>query len=78
MKLKYRKGCGRYVFVEGLRGFTFDTDKVFMASFDLNSLVTNVPLDETIDIIVNKTFNNSALYNGSSLLQFRKVLCHSV
>ena len=52
--------------------------KLSYLAFDINSLVTNVPLDETIDIIVNKTFNNSALYNGSSLLQFRKVLCHSV
>ena len=30
-----------------------------MASFDVKSLFTNVPLDETIDIIINKAFNNA-------------------
>ena len=52
--------------------------EVFMTSFDVNSLFTNVPLDETIDIIVNKAFNNSALYNGFSTSQFRKLLCLSL
>ena len=27
-----------------------------MASFDVKSLFTNIPLDETIDIIINKCF----------------------
>ena len=49
-----------------------------MASFDINSLFTNVPLDETIDIIVKKAFNNSALHSGFSVTQLRKLLCLSV
>ena len=64
--------------LEELRSFNFDTDKLFMASFDINSLFTDVPLDETIDIIVDKAFNNSALYNGFSVSQLRKLLCLSV
>ena len=67
-----------FSFLEELRSFNFDTDKVFMDSFDVNSLFTNVPLDETIDIIVNRAFNNSTLYNGFSAPQFCKLLCLSV
>ena len=66
-----------FSFLEELQSFNFDTDKVFMASFNVNSLFTNVPLDETIDI-ANKGFNNSALCNGFSASLFRKLLCLSV
>ena len=67
-----------FSFLEELRSFNFDTDKDFMASFDVNLLFTNIPLDETVDVVVNKAFNNSALYNGFSALQFHKLLCLSV
>ena len=49
-----------------------------MASFDVNSLFTNVPLDETIDIIVNKAFENATLYHGFSVSQLHKLLCLGV
>ena len=35
-----------------------------MASFDIKSLFTNIPLDETIDIIVNKCFSNTYRFHG--------------
>ena len=48
-----------------LGSFTFCQDiqnqnsSLFMASLDVDSLFTNVPLDETIDIIMNKLRNNN-------------------
>ena len=30
-----------------------------MSSFDVESLFTNIPLNETIDIVITKLFNNS-------------------
>ena len=49
-----------------------------MASFDINSLFTNVPLDETIDININRAFNNAMLLNGFSLTNFRTLLNFAV
>ena len=50
----------------------------FMASFDIDSLFTNVPLDETIDIAVNKLFGRKKKYEGFSKEQFRKLLSLAV
>ena len=49
-----------------------------MASFDIDSLFTNVPLDETIDITVNKLFGKKKKYEGFSKEQFRKLLSLAV
>ena len=35
------------------------TNSSKLVSFDIESLFTNVPLDETIDIAVNKVYNNN-------------------
>ena len=51
---------------------------LFVVSFNVNWLFTNVPLDETIDIIVNKAFENATLYHGFSVFQLRKLLCLGV
>ena len=51
---------------------------VFMVSFDIDSLFTNIPLDETIDIIINRAFQNSTLFRGFSNLELHKLLCLSV
>ena len=50
----------------------------FMASFDIDSLFTNVPLDETIDIAVNKLFGRKKKYEGFSKEQFRTLLTLAV
>jgi hypothetical protein len=45
-----------------------------MASFDVKSLFTNIPLDETINIIINKCFANATHYHSISRDQFRNLL----
>ena len=45
-----------------------------MVSFDIESLFTNVPLHETIEICVNKLFANSSLVHGFGKRDFRKML----
>ena len=47
-------------FVPQLNPFNNNSDKLLMASYDVESLYTNVPLTETIDIITNIVFSNSA------------------
>jgi len=42
-------------FVNNIADLTPDTDK-YMVSFDVESLFTNIPTDETIEIILNRVF----------------------
>src|SRR5215469_12718355 len=51
----------------------------FLTSFDIQNLFTNIPVYETIDIIINTLFptNNTTLHNLSST-QFRKLLTNTV
>ena len=49
-----------------------------MASFDINSLFTNVPLEETIDINVKKLFGRKKKFKGFTKEEFRKLLCFAV
>ena len=59
-------------------------NNVFMASFDVTSLFTNIPLDETIKIIVDQLFSNSNNFEGFSRDEFVKLLnlavknCHFI
>jgi len=45
-----------------------------MTSFDIESLFTNVPVKETIDIIVNSLFQSGDRLDGFSSTQFKKML----
>ena len=45
-----------------------------MASLDVDSLFTNVPLDETIQICVNELFNSSQMVSGVNKQQFLEML----
>ena len=45
-----------------------------MASFDVVSLFTNIPLDETIEIITEELFQNSNDFQGFSKEQFSELL----
>ena len=46
-----------------------------MASFDIKSLYTNVPLTETINIIMNLAFSdNNSTFNKYNKFQFKKLL----
>ena len=53
-----------------------------MASFDVTSLFTNIPLDETIEIIAGQLF--SEIFHGFSRVEFVKLLnlavknCHFI
>ena len=47
-----------FTFANFIQNFQFDSTKTFMCSFDISSLFTNVPLDETIGICAD------ALYRG--------------
>ena len=47
---------------------------LIMASLDVDSLFTNIPLNETIDIVTDKIFENKQRVNGLLKLDFRKLL----
>ena len=49
-------------------------NNVVMASFDVTSLFTNIPLDETIKIIADQLFSNSNHFEGLSREDFVKFL----
>ena len=49
--------------------------RLFMVSFDVQSLFTNVPLTETIDIIINRLFpSDTSLFHSFDKHNFRKLL----
>ena len=64
--------CGTYMvsdtfsFVNELIKSNFSSDNLIMASFDIKSLFTNIPLDETIDIITNRLFRNTTHFHNFS------------
>ena len=47
---------------------------VVMTSFDVTSLFTNIPVDETIEIISNQIFANRVFFEGLDRSQFIKLL----
>ena len=60
--------------------FAFATDirsqnpDLFMTSFDIDSLFTNLPLDETIELCVKKTFGRKKKYKGFTKGEFKALL----
>ena len=67
-----------FSFVQELLNNDINTDNVFMASFDIASLFTNIPVDETIQIISNHLFANCMYFGGFDRSQFTKLLSLSV
>ena len=45
-----------------------------MGSVDVDSLFTNIPLQETIDIYANTLFENTERIEGLSKLQFKELI----
>ena len=45
-----------------------------MASFDIDSLFINLPLDETIEIRVKKIFGRKKTFKGMSKIEFKTLL----
>ena len=50
-----------FTFVKDVRNFTFSPSSVFLCSFDISSLFTNVPLVETIQLCADALHNNNVL-----------------
>lgn len=52
-----------------------DADKLYMCSFDIESLYTNIPVNETINIILDNIFlTANFIYNGFSKKSFKTML----
>ena len=51
-----------------------DSNTSMMVSCDIESLFTNVPVKETIDIILNKLFSNTKIYEGFTRSDFQSLL----
>ena len=67
-----------FSFVQELLNIDINTDNVFMASFDIASFFTNIPVDETIETISNHLFAHCMYFEGFDRLQFTKLLSLSV
>ena len=63
-----------FSFVEELSQFNFDFVNVHMASFDVTSLFTNIPLNETIDLCVKLLFKNNSVVRGMNKHEVCKLL----
>ena len=65
-----------YEFVDEISKLNVDTsvDGVFMASFDVESLFTNIPLQETIDICIRSLFSTATEVLGITAKYFRSLL----
>ena len=48
--------------------------RLVMGSLDVESLFTNIPLQETIDIVTNKVFEKKRKVNGISKRDFKRLL----
>ena len=67
-----------FSFVQELLNSDIDSSNVVMASFDVTSLFTNIPVNETIDIICNSLFSNCQFFNDLDRSEFQKLLSLSV
>ena len=61
-------------FFDFAKDITQQSSKLFMASLDVDSLFTNVPLDETIEICVNELFKSSQTVSGLNKQQVLEML----
>ena len=52
--------------------------RLIMASLDVESLFTNIPLEETIDIVTKKVYGRKRKVKGIWRSDFRKLLLMSV
>ena len=50
-----------FTFVKEVRKFTFSPSSVFLCSFDISSLFTNIPLAETIEICADALYNDESM-----------------
>ena len=62
-----------YDFKEELKSLEYP-EEIFMASFDITSLFTNVPVRETIDIVLNSLYEGQETVHNICKSQFKKLL----
>ena len=63
-----------YEFVENITNIS-NANSFTMASFDISSLFTNIPVNETIEIILNKLFpDNDSIFKSFNKKQFKNLL----
>ena len=62
-----------YDFYSALQNFQH-SGNVFLVSFDVCSLYTNVPVNEVIDILCSKIFSNCTNFHGFGQTEFLKLL----
>ena len=62
-------------FANRLKNRILDDDKV-LDSYDVSSLFTEVPLDDTIDYVIEKIYTHNKLPQLSSKLLFKHLLCN--
>ena len=73
-----------FSFVQKLLNSDIDTRNVFMASFDVVLLFTNIPVNETIEIISIALFSDHQFFHGLDRSEFEKLLslpvknCHFI
>jgi hypothetical protein len=64
-----------YDFYEKVTSFKPTNNECFMVSYDISSLYTNIPVDQTLDILCNKIFtDNDLIFNEFNKKQFREIL----
>ena len=63
-----------FSFITELSSLKTNPKEVIMASFDIKSLFTNIPLNETINIILCLLFHNQNCFQGFSRNEFKKLL----
>ena len=66
---------GSFTFAEELQSFD---SKLVMASFDIESLFTNIPLQETIDLCVENLFQDRTHFDNLSKDSFRDLLTRTI
>ena len=62
-----------YDFFHSITNFTHN-NPFFLTSFDITSLFTNIPVDQTIDIICDQIFCTTDRYHGFTLGEFKDLL----
>ena len=45
-----------------------------MVSYDINSLYTNVPVSETVNILCNNIFSSQQFFHGFDMESFKQLL----
>ena len=63
-----------FSFVQELLSLDFNSDNLAMASFDVTSLFTNIPLDETIEIIADRLFSTAIRFHDPTRSEFKQLL----